>query len=45
MQSTNLVEENYGDRLLFGHGGDRLCKHFKNGGVLLFLTFVIKVSF
>jgi putative Ca2+/H+ antiporter (TMEM165/GDT1 family) len=41
MASPNSAEEKQGDRSLVGYGGDRLCKRFQNGGVLLFLTFVI----
>jgi hypothetical protein len=41
MLSPNLVGEKQGDRILFGYDGDHLCKRFQNGGVLLFLTFVI----
>jgi hypothetical protein len=45
MASPNSAEKKQVDRSLFGYGGDRLCKHLKNGEVLRFLTSVLKLFF
>jgi hypothetical protein len=45
MRSPYSAEEKQGDRILFGCGGDRLRKRFKNGGALFLLIFEIKLFF
>jgi hypothetical protein len=39
------AEKKQADRILLGYGGNRLCKRFKNGEVLLFLASLIKLFF